>query len=268
MCVHTCTHGDQRAICQTQFFLHVSQRWISACQAWLQAFTYWAITPAPTSTPNQSQVWRLTKTAWISARGILWNIDFSFKISSQFLKSPLQQNKRGRKQKLHTTASNSLSLGPNLTRQLLGLLTSHGSYVTVPSLGLFHSSAGTATSSHQWGKEGLPPSAAGMILCSAFITSVEVPNHDSLLLQVSLLLFALPFLRWRRHQDGIYTFSINQFTALPSKRGAEEQRSTFRYKRCLKMSSCFAQFVLHTFSVSWNSTKTVAYYSCVIIKVQ
>lgn len=38
---------------------------------------------------------------------------------------------------------------------------------------------------------------------------VEVPNHYSLLLQVSLLLFALPLLEWSGHQDGIYTFSTS-----------------------------------------------------------
>lgn len=38
---------------------------------------------------------------------------------------------------------------------------------------------------------------------------VEVPNHYSLLLYVSLLLFALPLLEWSGLQDGIYAFSIS-----------------------------------------------------------
>lgn len=56
--------------------------------------------------------------------------------------------------------------------------------------------------------------------------------------------FTTPRMEWTPRW---YLYIFNQFTTLSSKRGAGEQRSTFRYKRCHKISSCFAQFVLHNF---------------------
>lgn len=78
---------------------------------------------------------------------------------------------------------------------------------------------------------------------------VEVPNHYSLLPQVSLLLFALPLLEWSGHQDGIDTFSISSQHSLQKE--MQESRGVLSdYKDVTKYLLALLSLSSITFSVS------------------